>query len=54
MQALIPRFRCPECEGARSVVLRGEELEIASIEVFDEPVAGSPQGGGEHRCIAPA
>lgn len=28
-----PAFRCPACDGARVVVLSGEELEVESIEV---------------------
>lgn len=28
-----PAFRCPRCDGARVVVLSGEELEVESIEV---------------------
>ena len=30
---LLPSFSCPACGSARSVVLRGEELEVVSIEV---------------------
>ncbi len=34
-----PAFRCPRCDGARVVVLSGEELEVASIEVHEEEPA---------------
>lgn len=34
-----PAFRCPECDGARVVVLSGEELEVESIEVEAEEAA---------------
>ena len=32
-----PVFRCPTCGGAQVVVLTGEELEVESIEVEEEP-----------------
>jgi len=34
-----PAFRCPVCDGARVVVLSGEELEVESIEVEAEEAA---------------
>ncbi len=34
-----PAFRCPVCDGARVVVLSGEELEVESIEVDTEEAA---------------
>ena len=38
----LPAFRCPACEAAGAEVVRGDELEVESIEVTDEPapVAG--------------
>lgn len=41
---VLPQFRCPACEGTGARVLRGEELEVESIDVEDDtPVAaGSP------------
>jgi hydrogenase nickel incorporation protein HypA/HybF len=33
--SLLPQFRCPACEGVGARVLRGEELEVESIEVED-------------------
>jgi len=34
-----PAFRCPRCDGARVVVVSGEELEVSSIEVQEEEPA---------------
>ncbi|MCW3013651.1 MAG: hydrogenase nickel insertion protein HypA [Solirubrobacterales bacterium] len=34
-----PAFRCPLCDGARVVVVCGDELEVASIEVHQEEPA---------------
>jgi hydrogenase nickel incorporation protein HypA/HybF len=34
-----PAFRCPRCDGARVVVVSGDELEVASIEVLQEEPA---------------
>jgi len=34
-----PAFRCPVCDGARVIVLSGEELEVESIEVEAEEAA---------------
>lgn len=33
---LLPQFRCPECQAAGAEVLRGNELEVESIEVNEE------------------
>ncbi len=39
----LPTFRCPGCELAGAQVVRGDELEVESIEVADEPaVAAQP------------
>lgn len=38
----LPRFRCPACAGSGARVLRGEELEVESIEVED----GAPEPTG--------
>jgi hydrogenase nickel incorporation protein HypA/HybF len=32
-----PAFRCPRCDGAQVTAVSGEELEVASIEVEEEP-----------------
>jgi hydrogenase nickel incorporation protein HypA/HybF len=32
----LPAFRCPGCEGAEVELLRGDELEVESIEVEEE------------------
>lgn len=32
-----PPFRCPECSGGDVAAVSGEELEVASIEVDEEP-----------------
>jgi hydrogenase nickel incorporation protein HypA/HybF len=34
---VLPAFRCPACESAGAEVVRGDELEVDSIEVSDEP-----------------
>jgi hydrogenase nickel incorporation protein HypA/HybF len=51
-EALVPRFRCPACDGARSEIVRGDELEVSSIEVYDDP-AEIDQRATEARCTAP-
>ena len=33
---LMPQFRCPRCEAAGAEVIRGDELEVESIEVEDQ------------------
>lgn len=35
--ALLPRFRCPECDAAGAEVLAGNELLVDSIDVLDPP-----------------
>jgi len=35
----LPTFRCPGCELARARIVRGDELEVESIEVADEAPA---------------
>ncbi len=35
MAPLLPTFRCPACELAGAEVVRGDELEVDSIEVAD-------------------
>ena len=40
-----PLFRCPGCAGCDVVVVRGEELEVESIEIDGEPLE-------EATCIA--
>ena len=37
---LAPMFRCPRCEAGGAVVLRGEEFDVDSIVVEDDPQAG--------------
>lgn len=44
---LLPRFRCPACAGAGAEVLRGEELEVESIEVEEREASGQPSAGGD-------
>ena len=39
---VLPVFRCPACERADAEVLRGDELEVESIEIAEE-----------EQCIAP-
>jgi hydrogenase nickel incorporation protein HypA/HybF len=39
---VLPVFRCPACERADAEVLRGDELEVESIEITEE-----------EQCIAP-
>ncbi len=34
-ELLLPQFRCPECEAPGAAVIRGDELEVESIEVED-------------------
>jgi hydrogenase nickel incorporation protein HypA/HybF len=48
---LVVRFRCPACGSARFEVVRGEELDLESIEVVESQGAGSV--GEEEKCIAP-
>jgi hydrogenase nickel incorporation protein HypA/HybF len=33
----LPAFRCPSCGGAEVQVVSGDELEVESIEVEEEP-----------------
>jgi Zn finger protein HypA/HybF involved in hydrogenase expression len=40
---MLPSFRCPDCGLAGADVIRGDELEVESIEVVDNE---------EERCIA--
>ena len=43
--AVLPAFRCPACGRAGAEVLRGDELEVESIEVEDDRTAQpSPSG----------
>jgi hydrogenase nickel incorporation protein HypA/HybF len=42
--AAIPIFRCPACESADATIVRGQELEVESIEV---------ETSKEEQCIAP-
>lgn len=46
--AMLPRFRCPECEAAGAEVLAGDELLVDSIDVADAPPepAGQPAVSG--------
>lgn len=44
---VLPVFRCPACEAAGAQVVHGDELEVESIEVSDNPERE------EQRCIAP-
>jgi hydrogenase nickel incorporation protein HypA/HybF len=37
---LVPMFRCPRCEAGGAEVLSGEEFEVSSIVVEDDPQAG--------------
>lgn len=51
--ALLPRFRCPDCEAAGAEVLAGNELLVDSIDVAQpaqDPAAAaaSPNGGAPH------
>jgi len=39
----LPQFRCPECEAAGASVVRGDELEVESIEVEDEAETTPPE-----------
>ena len=39
---LLPQFRCPACEAAGATVVRGDELEVESIDVDDEAAPGEP------------
>ena len=39
---VLPSFRCPACELAGAEVVRGDELEVESIEVADEAPATAP------------
>ena len=38
----IPAFRCPGCAGSDVELLRGDELEVESIEVEEEPACTAP------------
>lgn len=42
--ALLPRFRCPRCGAAGADVLRGDELEVYSIDVGSTPAAIAANG----------
>lgn len=42
---LIPYFRCPACEGPRSEVVAGDELEVESLEVEDGAAEAAPAAG---------
>ena len=46
---VLPAFRCPACESAGANVVRGDELEVESIEVTDP----RDRAGEEDQCIAP-
>jgi hydrogenase nickel incorporation protein HypA/HybF len=37
--ALLPQFRCPDCEAAGAEIVRGNELEVDSIDVQSAPLA---------------
>ncbi len=43
---VLPVFRCPACEASGARVLRGDELEVESIEVSDS--ARAPAHGAAH------
>ena len=38
----LPLFRCPGCEAAGAQIVRGNELEVESIEVADAEIASAP------------
>lgn len=40
--SLLPQFRCPACQAAGAAVIRGDELEVESIEVKDLPIQSEP------------
>ncbi len=48
---LVVSFRCPACGSARFEVLRGEELDLESIEVVED--GGAPSVDEEEKCTAP-
>ncbi len=41
-ELLMPQFRCPECRAAGAAVIRGDELEVESIDVENEAEAPMP------------
>ncbi len=48
---LVVSFRCPECGSAGFEVLRGEELDLESIEVVEDE--GARPVDEEEKCTAP-
>lgn len=50
-QDLVVSFRCPACESARFEVVRGEELDLESIEVVEGEAARPVDE--EEKCTAP-
>jgi hydrogenase nickel incorporation protein HypA/HybF len=45
--AMLPRFRCPDCQAAGAEVLAGNDLLIDSIDVETRPGAGVSSNGGD-------
>lgn len=45
----LPRFRCPACEAHRVDLVRGDELEVASIEIAEVSVGAGAEGAPEGR-----
>ena len=50
-ELLMPQFRCPRCEAAGAVVLRGNELEVESIEI-ESGTTGEEQAAGSRQQAA--
>jgi hydrogenase nickel incorporation protein HypA/HybF len=49
--ALLPRFRCPRCRAAGAEVLRGNELEVGSIDIGSAPPVATVNGDGPREKI---
>ena len=49
-ELLMPQFRCPRCEAAGAEVLRGNELEVESIEVGERRRNRASAGSPDERC----